>query len=110
MFDQPIPSPWDMPVFKFVEDNKMAQFFIDYNEFESDTTPDFTGKRVTAYIKLKDVLRRVQQLKKGFVPSSTNDDYFDQCPESFDKENIKNFGKRFESEQAHTLIKFFKEF
>ena len=93
MFDQPIPSPWGMPVFEFVEDDKIAQFFLDYNDFESDTTPDFTGKRVEAYLKLKDISRRVQLLKKGFVPSSTNVDYFDQCPESFDKDKLKKIGK-----------------
>ena len=95
MFDQAIPSPWGMPVCEFVEDDKIAQFLIHYNDVESDTTPDFTGKRVQAYLKLKDISRQVQQLKKAFVPSLTNIDYFDQCPESFNKDRLNGFAKRF---------------
>ena len=105
MCDQSIPPPWGMPVFEFVKDDRVAQFFLDFKDFESKTTPDFTGKRVQSYLKLKNISRRVQQLKKTFLPSSTNDTYFDQCPECFDKHKLKQFGKRLESKSAEALIK-----
>ena len=89
IFDQPIPLPWGMLVFEFVKADQVAHFFLDYNEFESDTTPDFTGQHVQAYLKLKDISRQVQQMKNAFVPSSTNVNYFDQCPATFDKERLK---------------------
>ena len=79
--------------------------FLDFNNFESDTTPDFTGERVHSYLKLKNISRRVQELRKTFVPSSTNDTYFDQCPDSFNKHKLKQFGKRLESKSAEALIK-----
>jgi hypothetical protein len=81
----------DMLVFEFVEVDQVAQFFLDYNNFQGDMMPDFTGQRVQAYLKLKDISRRVQQLKNAFVPSTTNVDYFAQCPATFDKENLKRF-------------------
>ena len=110
MFHQPIPSPWGMPVFEFVEEDKMAEFFMNYNDFESDTTPDFTGKRVEAYLNMKDISRRVQQLKMGFVPSSTNVDYFDQCPASMDRDKMMKFSERFKSKEADSLMENLKHF
>ena len=59
---------------------------------------------------MKDISRRVQQLKRSFVPSSTNVDYFDQCPESFDKLKLKQFGKRLESKSAEALLNNLKKF
>jgi hypothetical protein len=109
MINQSIPSPWGMPVFEFVEVDQVAQFFLDYNDFQSDTTPDFTGQRVQAYLKLKDISRRVQ-LKNAFVPSTTNVDYFAQCPATFDKEKLKRFVNRFESKPAGALIEKLKQF
>ena len=110
MFDQPIPSPWGMPVMEFIDFDQASQFFLTYKDFESDTTPDFTGQRVQSYIKMKDIARRVQQLKNAFIPSSTNVDYFEQCPETFDKEKLAQFVRRFESKLAKELIEGVKHF
>ena len=110
MFDQPIPSPWGMPVMEFIDFDQASQFFLTYKDFESDTTPDFTGQRVQSYIKMKDIARRVQQLKNAFIPSSTNVDYFEQCPETFDKEKLAQFVRRFKSKLAKELIEGVKHF
>ena len=51
--DQDIPSPWGMPAFEIVETDKLAGFFVNYDEFETITVPDFTGERVSAYLNMK---------------------------------------------------------
>ena len=52
----------------------------------------------------------MQQLKNAFVPSSTNANYFNQCPATFDNERLKKIGKRFKSNPAAALIDNLKQF
>ena len=47
---QAIPSPWGMPGFELVNILHPAEIFINYDNFETITTPDFTDERVDSYI------------------------------------------------------------
>ena len=53
--EQAIPSPWGMPVFEMIDLTAPSSFILNYITFQSTTTPDFIGKCVSSYIKLRDI-------------------------------------------------------
>mmetsp|Transcript_14435 Transcript_14435/g.30712 ORF Transcript_14435/g.30712 Transcript_14435/m.30712 type:complete len:210 (+) Transcript_14435:239-868(+) len=43
--DQDIPLLWGMPVFEIVNEDAIVDLFMDYESFQTATTPDFTGEQ-----------------------------------------------------------------
>ena len=65
-YNQAIPSPGGMPVFEFVDFEDPASFFLNYAEYDTVTTPDFSGDRVSSYLQLKNFASHLQYFKRAF--------------------------------------------
>ena len=46
LHDQDIPSPWGMPAFELADLENPSDFFVQYENFNTVVTPDFSGERV----------------------------------------------------------------
>lgn len=98
MIDQIIPLPYGMLAFKEIE-NDYAAIFMSYQEYETVTAPGFTGKRVSAYIKLGDVTTDLRHIQNAFLSSEDyNDtrkddvaDFYNQCLLKFNVANLNSF-------------------
>ena len=95
--DQNIPSPWGMPAFEIVDLANPASFFVNYDEFETVTLPDFTGDRVRSYMDLKETSSYARSLANAFLdPKCKPEDfdahaYYAQCPPEFDRNKLRAF-------------------
>ena len=108
--DQAIPSPWGMPAFELLDLSCPASFFIDYENFNTITTPDFNGERVEAYVKLKDIASHTRYLVRAFPAARNDEEYFDQCPSSFNRDALKRFQTRCHSSEATKFMKYVNKF
>ena len=111
IIDQIIPSPVGMIAFEELRCD-YAKIFMNYNEFETVTDPDFTGERVLRYIKLRDIATNLKHFKKTFPSSDEFEDsgkdvvgdFYDQCPPSFNDINTnasKNTCHELQARQLH---------
>ena len=63
--DQPIPSPWGMPVTELLnlsDHTAVTNFYNGYADYVSLSTPEFEGHRVQSYIHLRDVANHLNAL------------------------------------------------
>ena len=93
-----------MPTFEIVETDKLAGFFVTYDEFETITVPDFTGERVSAYLNMKQRASSLTRLSQAFPALNEDDDYFGQCPDEFDKAKLVDFSRRCMSSVSRELF------
>ena len=107
-FDQAIPPPWGMPAFELIDLIHPAGFFLDYDNFFSVDTPDFTGDRTSHYIQLRDTAKHIEYMTRAFP--NVDETYFDQCPASFDKQILRSFQHKVNSEDGLKLVKSVEQF
>ena len=119
LLDQAVPSPMNMPAFETIDADKSANFFLHYSTFESMSLPDFTGDRVRSYMRLKNTVTWVKYLRKAFprpdvshddVSEDTSNDYFDQCPGSFNRTNLRSFQRVVHTKEGKALCDATKSF
>ena len=108
--NQDIPSPNGMPAFEVVDLECPASFFLDYDEFESVTLPDFTGDRVRAYAGLREIATQIKYFARAFPKPDEDRDYFSQCHASFNKSNLIRLRHRIHSEKGKRLCLSAKNF
>ena len=103
-FDQAIPSPWGMPAFETVDLLHPANFFLNYESFQSIVTPEFTGERTRAYIKLSNVASHIRYLSRAFPKATGGEDYFEQCPTEYNRSTLNSFRGRINGEPGRSLV------
>ena len=101
---QAIPSPWGMPAFEIVDVINPADFFINYDNFESITTPDFTGDRVHSYLRLRNIATHVGYLSRAFPSPAQNETYFEQCLVEFNIEALSSFQRKVIGSEGRRLV------
>ena len=62
-----------MPVFEFVDFDYTADFLVNYDRYETVSTPDFTGDHVCSFVQLRDIASHLQSIHRAF-PGSNKDD------------------------------------
>jgi len=82
--DQDQPSPWVMPAIETADESHTTAFLVNHEDFESISTLDFTGERGRSYIKMLTLCSRLMGLNRAFPALDEDDDYFRQCPTTFD--------------------------
>ena len=55
-----------IPAFEIVDLKDTANFFLEYEHFETIVLPDFTGDRVASYLQLKDIVCYFKYLSQSF--------------------------------------------
>ena len=106
-----IPSPRGMPVFEFLDFDDLADFYVNYNDFQTVTTLDFPEARVIAYLELKNHVSHLEYFNRAF-PSldDKNDNYFDQCLDEFDVDMLTLFSNICHSRSVQDLFKATQSF
>ena len=95
--DQDIPSPWGMPAFEVTDMDDQASFLENFDQFKSIVTPDFSGKRVRVYLRIKNTAMRLRYLRLAFPKekdNDANDAYLLQCPNAFNHVVLEQFRRR----------------
>ena len=93
-YNQAIPSPWGMPVFEFVDFEDPASFFLNYAEYDTVTTPNFSGDRVSSYLQLKNFASHLQYFKRAFPTIKDKKVPFHLCPDELDVDSLVEFTER----------------
>ena len=101
---QAIPLPWGTPAFEIVDVINPANFFINYDNFESITTPDFTGDRVHSYLRLRDIATHVGCLSRAFPSPEQIETYFEQCPAEFNTHALSSFQRKVIVSEGRRLV------
>ena len=100
-----------MPVFEFLNFDDLSIFYINYDEFNTVTTPDSTGDQVTGYLKLKNHVSHLKYINRAFpYQNDINEDYSDQRPEEFDVNKLTSFLVICQSKSVQDLFKATKSF
>ena len=98
------PSPWGMPAFELVDYENPGAFFLDYKNFNTVATSDFTAEGTDAYINLRDIASHIRYLFHAFPSLENNAENFDTCPESLDRDTLTSFHERRYLKESHTFI------
>ena len=111
MFDQALPSPWGMPVFEFLDWDDTANFFVNYDSYQTVTTPEFSGDRVSSYLQLRDLASHLNYMKRAFPDNDSDDEgCFQYCPSEFDMNKLHSFADVCHSDSVKALFKCTKQF
>jgi len=111
--EQAIPSPWGMPVYEIIafdSTKSICDFIVNYENYEIITSPDFIGQRFEKYIEVCDIASHLQCVQLAFLAADNSDQYFTQCPSSFDRTPLNNFTRCCNSKSGSKLFTAAKNF
>ena len=80
-----------MPVFEFVDFEDPASFFLNYAEYDTVTTPDFSDDRVSSYLQLKNFASHLQYFKQAFPKIKDDKVASGLCPDEFGVDSLVEF-------------------
>ena len=69
--------------FEFVDFEDPALSFLDYAEYDTVTTPNFSGDLVSSYLKWKNVESYLHYFKQSFLTIKDKEVIFALCPDKF---------------------------
>ena len=92
-----------MPAFEDFDDDNVATFSETWDQVKTVTMPDFSGERVAAYVKWKNVSKYLGYIRRAFPTPSAEDEndagdrVLAQSPKEFNRNNLSTFGSRCDS-------------
>ena len=114
--DQAVPSPWGMPAYEEFDKSTPADFFFNWDEAESVSTPDFTGKRVKSYLRWLKLANTLTAIKKAFPEcpgksvGAESIDPFDCCPAEFERSLLQGLSELCSTDEGKKLFSKAKRF
>ena len=97
--DQAVPYPWGISVYEEFDPFSPGDFFFNWHDAKTVSTPDFLGKRVTSYLKWLKLSNTLIVIKKAFPACASG---------NVDEKSVDPF-ERCLSEFEHTLLQQFSE-
>ena len=112
--NQVYPSPYHMFPYETITKKHYGQFLAFDQETSPEevlrTKPDFTGKRVDAYIKLRDTACWINKVHQFFGKRERDLDFYEHCPATIDKNKLIQFNNKCRTRKAKKLFAGAKSF
>ena len=112
--NQPYPSPYHMYAYETINEKQYGHFLAYDKEVSPadllDTRPDFSGKRVESYIKLRDTATWINHVHRVFGKRERDVEFYRNCPASIDRQKLVTFNRKCRTTTAKKLFAGSKTF